>query len=151
MNDTAPGFTLVRDFDATPQEVWAAWTRPDEAAAWMHPRGVSTRRDSVTIDARVGGRYAYTMVNDASGDEYPTGGVYLEVLPYERLRFTWGDPDADPAEAPVVTVTLAPEGARTRMTFDLRGAAGRPGDGFIHDGWDSALDILVEHIHGTEH
>jgi uncharacterized protein YndB with AHSA1/START domain len=143
-----PGFTLVRDFDATPEEIWSAWTDPDEAAQWWHPRGVSTPRESVTIDARVGGRYAYTMVDDASGQSYPTGGVYLEVQPFERLSFTWGEPDADPAEAPVVTIALAPNGDRTRMTFRLDGVDGRPGDGFFYDGWDSALDVLVEHVPG---
>jgi uncharacterized protein YndB with AHSA1/START domain len=144
MMTTGPGFTLVRDFDATPEEIWSAWTDPDEIAQWWHPRGASTPRDSVRVDARVGGRYTYTMVNDETGDAYPTGGVYLELRPFERLVFTWGDPDA--TEAPVATVTLAPNGDRTRMTFDLRGVEGRPGDGFFYDGWDSALDVLAEHL-----
>jgi uncharacterized protein YndB with AHSA1/START domain len=109
---TAPGFTLVRDFDATPEDLWSAWTDP----------------------------------NDETGDAYPTGGVYLEVQPFERLVFTWGDPDAAPDDAPVATVTLAPNGGRTRMTFELRGVEGRPGDGFFYDGWDSALDVLVDYI-----
>lgn len=148
IDTTAPGFTLVRDFEATPEELWSAWTEPDEVAVWWHPRGVSTPRESVAIDARVGGRYAYTMVDDATGDRYPTGGVYLEVQPFERLRFTWGEPDADPSEAPIVTVTLEPNGNRTRMTFDLRGVEGRPGDGFVHDGWDSALDVLGDYLIG---
>jgi uncharacterized protein YndB with AHSA1/START domain len=146
MTTTAPGFTLVRDFDATPEDLWSAWTDPDEIAVWWHPRGASTPRESVQVDARVGGRYTYTMVNDETGDAYPTGGVYLEVQPFERLVFTWGDPDAAPDDAPVATVTLAPNGGRTRMTFELRGVEGRPGDGFFYDGWDSALDVLVDYI-----
>ena len=146
MTTTAPGFTLVRDFDATPEDLWSAWTDPDEIAVWWHPRGVSTPRASVAVDARVGGRYTYTMVDDATGDAYPTGGVYLEVQPFERLVFTWGDPDAAPDAAPVATVTLTPDGDRTRMTFELRGVEGRPGDGFFYDGWDSALDVLVDYI-----
>lgn len=146
MTMTAPGFTLVRDFDATPEDLWSAWTDPDEVAQWWHPRGVSTPRESVSLDPRVGGRYAYTMVNDETGDAYPTGGVYLEVQPFERLVFTWGDPDAAPDAAPVATVTLAPNGDRTRMTFGLRGVESHPGDGFFYDGWDSALDVLVDHI-----
>lgn len=150
MMTTAPGFTLVRDFDATPEEIWSAWTDPDEVAEWWHPRGVSTPRESVTIDARVGGRYAYTMVDDATGNSYPTGGVYLELQPFERLVFTWGEPDADPAHAPVVTVTLGANGDRTRMTFDLRGVEGAPGDNNFYDGWDSALDVLGDHLRSAE-
>jgi len=144
MMTTAPGFTLVRDFDATPEELWSAWTDPDEIADWLHPRGVSTPRDSVVFDTRVGGRYAYTMVNDESGDRYPTGGTYLELQPFERLVFTWGVPDA--SDAPVATVTFEPNGDRTRMTFDLRGVDGTPGDNSFYDGWDSAFDVLADHV-----
>lgn len=89
MIDASKGFTLVRTFEATSEEVWKAWTDPDSAAQWWHGRGGSTPRETVEIDARVGGRYTYTMVNDATGDKILTGGVYREVVPFERLVFTW--------------------------------------------------------------
>jgi uncharacterized protein YndB with AHSA1/START domain len=150
MIDTSKGFTLVREFDATPAEIWHAWTHPDEAAQWLHPRGVSTPRDTVRIDARVGGRYAYTMVNDATGEKYPTGGVYREMVPFEKLVFTWGDPDDRPENCPLITVTIEPLGELTRMTLDLRGYDGARGDGNVFDGWESALDVLAEHLAQTE-
>ncbi len=146
MIDTTKGFTLVRTFEATPEEVWNAWTDPDEAAQWWHPRETSTPRESVEIDARVGGRYRYTMVNDHTGDSVVTGGVYREVEPFERLVFTWGYPDGDPDDSPIVTVTLEPVGEGTRMTFDLRGVEGAAGDSYYYDGWDEALDCLEEYI-----
>lgn len=86
------------------------------------------------------------MVNDDTGERFITGGVYQEITPYERLVFTWGEPDADPDDAPVVTVTLEPEQRGTRMIFELRGVSGQPGDGFFYDGWDEALDVLTEHL-----
>jgi uncharacterized protein YndB with AHSA1/START domain len=145
MIDETKGFTLVRDFAATPEELWAAWTEPDQAAAWWHPHAVSTPRDTVTIDARPGGRYAYTMVNDETGERYPTGGEYREVVPFERLVFTWGSPDGDPDETPVVLLTFERlDGDRTRQTFELRGAEGHAGDAFMYDGWDQALANLAE-------
>jgi len=151
MIDTSKGFTIVREFDAAPQELWRAWTDPDEAAAWWHPAGLHTPRDTVAIDARVGGRYAYTMVNDATGERYPTGGEYREVVENERLVFTWGNPDDDPESAPLITVTLAPlTPGRTRMTFDLRGIAAAPGDDNVYDGWDSALDQFAAHLRRRE-
>ena len=146
MIDKNLGFTLVRNFDATPAEIWRAWTDPDEAAMWWHPRGVTTPRDSVVIDARVGGRYAYTMINDANGDEYPTLGVYLEVVENERLVFTWGNPGEADDDALLITVTIEDLGELTRMTFDLRGIEGVSGDDNIYDGWEQALDILAEHL-----
>jgi uncharacterized protein YndB with AHSA1/START domain len=146
MIDRAQGFTIVRTFDATPEEVWAAWTDPDQVAQWWHPYNTSTPRESVEIDARIDGHYTYTMVNDETGQSVVTGGVYREVVPFERLVFTWGEPDADPHDTPVVTITLEAIGDGTRMTFDLRGVSGAPGDGYFHDGWTETLDTLGMHI-----
>jgi uncharacterized protein YndB with AHSA1/START domain len=39
---TATGFTIERTFAAGVEEVWKAWTDPDEAQHWWHPRGVHT-------------------------------------------------------------------------------------------------------------
>jgi uncharacterized protein YndB with AHSA1/START domain len=150
MIDASKGFTLVRTFEATPEELWKAWTDPDSAAQWWHPRGASTPRETVEIEARVGGRYTYTMVNDATSDEVLTGGVYREVVPFERLVFTWGDPNGDPDDTPVITITLEPVGERTRMTFDLRGVDGTKGDESFYDGWQEALDSLGEHLEQSQ-
>ncbi|MDJ0376122.1 SRPBCC domain-containing protein [Cryobacterium sp. PH31-L1] len=146
MIDTAKGFTIVSTYDATPDEVWTAWTDADAAAQWWFPRGTSTPRETVEIDARVGDNYVYTMVNDATGDKVVSGGVYREVLPLERLVFTWGEPDGDPDDSPIVTITIEPVGNRTRMTFDLRGVAGSKGDGFFYDGWQDVLDSLGRYL-----
>ena len=146
MIDTSKGLALERELDATPEAVYTAWTEADEVAQWWHPHGATTPREKVAVDARVGGRYVYTMVSDETGEEIVTGGVYLELVPFERLVLTWGDPDADPDDSPVVTLTLAEVDGRTRMAFDLRGVEGAPGDGFFHDGWVSALDSLEGYL-----
>ncbi|MET4781030.1 SRPBCC domain-containing protein [Glaciihabitans sp. UYNi722] len=150
MIDMSTGFTLVRELDATPAELWQAWTDPDEVAIWWHPAGARTPRESVSIDARVGGQYVYTMVDETSGNEVVTGGVYRELVENERLVFTWGYPDGDPEDTPIVTVTFEPLGELTRMTFDLRGVTGMAGDGFFYDGWESVLDQLAGFIGQTE-
>ena len=149
MVDTSRGFSIRRMLDTTPEAIWKAWTDADEAAQWWHAKGVTTPRESVEIDARVGGRYRYTMVNDTTGEEFPTGGVYREVVPRQRLVFTWGKPDDDPDVAPVATVTIGAGGDLTPVTFDLRGVDGYAGDDSFFDGWASALDSLVEHLGQT--
>jgi uncharacterized protein YndB with AHSA1/START domain len=141
-------FTITRVFDAPRDVIWRAWTDPDEAPIWWHPRGVTTPRESVELDVRPGGRYRYTMVGP-DGTDYPTGGVYREITPPERLVMTWGSPD-DPDEiAPVITIELAEHGERgeqTHMTFHVLGIDAAPGDENVYDGWDSAFDLLVEHL-----
>jgi uncharacterized protein YndB with AHSA1/START domain len=142
----APEFTITRVFDATPELLWRAWTEDAEVAQWLHPFGVSAR--SVSFDVRVGGRYRYTMTNDATGEEFPTGGEYIEVEPIHRLVFTWGNPDASVDTAPVITLTLTEQGTHTELLFHQRGIAGKPGDGFVYDGWDEALTNFGRHLAG---
>ena len=146
MIDTAKGFTIVSSYDATPDEVWTAWTDADAAAQWWFPRGTSTPRETVDINAQVGGSYVYTMVNDNTGDKIVSGGVFREVVPVERLVFTWGDPNGDPDDTPVVTITLELVDNGTSMTFDLRGVDGAEGDGFFYDGWKDVLDSLGRYL-----
>ena len=142
-------FTIVRVFNATREVIWRAWTDPNEAPYWLHPRGVSSPREHIDFDVREGGTYTYTMVNDADGEKYPTAGTYLELVEPERLVFTWGDPGESVESAPLITITLDEEGEsgeRTRMTFRLQGFDGQPGDGFVHDGGTSAFELLEEHL-----
>lgn len=146
MIDKTKGFTLVRTLSAPRESVWEAWLDPGRIAQWWHPHGATTPRDSVEVDARVGGIYRYTMVNDEDGTSVTTGGVYLELSPPSRLAFTWGEPGSDPADTPVITITLEPHAGGTRLTFDLRGVEGGPGDGYVHDGWVSTLDSLAQHL-----
>ncbi len=141
-------FTITRVFDAPRETIWRAWTDPAEAALWWHPPGVITPRESVRVDARVGGSYEYTMIAP-DDSEYPTCGEYLEVVEPERLVFTWGSPDDTREELPVITVDLAElDGHKTEMTFHLRGFEGQAGDGNVYDGWSGAFDILTEHLAG---
>ena len=83
---TTPEFTITRTFNAPRELVWKAWTDKFELAHWFHPMGVTA--ESVSVDLRVGGRYRYTMVNESTGEEYPTGGEYLAINPVEKLSNT---------------------------------------------------------------
>ncbi|NLA37716.1 MAG: SRPBCC domain-containing protein, partial [Actinobacteria bacterium] len=101
---------------------------------------------SVEVDARSGGRYRYTMVDDDTGERVTTGGVYRLVEFCELLEFTWGHVDGDPEEQPLVIVELEPARHGTRMSFELRGVDGVEGDGSYYDGWVSALNSLEGYL-----
>jgi len=147
--DTSKGFTLTRELDATPEQIWNAWTVPDEMAEWWHPRDLHTPREAVDADLRVGGAYRYTMVDEA-GETHPSGGVYREVTPTEKLVFTWGDPSVDPDDNPIVSVGIRSLGELTRVTLEVQGVDGNRGDQYFYDGWDQALDGLVQHLGQTD-
>lgn len=148
-DDQPPSFTIIREFAAGRDRIWQAWTDPESMAAWFHPETLITPRESVHVDLRVGGRYAYTMVDEDAGIDYPTAGTYLVVDPPRRLDFTWGSPGEED-DAPVVSVGLDELGPdRTRMTFTVTGIGDDSGrDDSAYDGWNSAFAVLDEELAG---
>ena len=64
MTQTAASLELMisRVFDAPRELVYRAFTDPDQFAQWMGPVGYSVPRNSVQIDARIGGRERFVMV-----------------------------------------------------------------------------------------
>jgi len=88
-----PVIRITRDFDASPDRVFRAWTDPDLVARWLGPRNSEIRIDG--WDARTGGSYRYASVRD--GEEVAAFyGSFHEIRPTERLvqTFTWeGMPD----------------------------------------------------------
>jgi uncharacterized protein YndB with AHSA1/START domain len=141
-------FTITRVFDAPRDLVFQAWTDPAHVTCWWGPRGFTTPAHTITMDVRPGGAWRACMVSDADGTEYPTGGVYREVVEPERLVFTWGDPDnPDVAgEASIVTVTFADLGDKTEMTFHQAGFPTDEGRANVQDGWTTCIERLTEYL-----
>ncbi len=95
MNDrSAPTAELrfTRVFAAPRDLVFRCMIDPDHLTHFWVPLGVSTPRETITVDARPGGVFETIMVNDADGSQFPTRGVFVEVTEPERL--IWRDPDS---------------------------------------------------------
>ena len=73
-----PRSAITRMFDASRERVFKAWTDPDDVAEWFSPAPLTTPRDSVRIDLRVGGRYELTMVMP-DGAASPLGFEIVEL------------------------------------------------------------------------
>src|SRR5258708_35780887 len=61
---------ITRIFDAPREQVFKAWTDPDEVAAWYGPEHMDVPREKVRIDLRVGGRWELTMVQRGGGTKF---------------------------------------------------------------------------------
>jgi uncharacterized protein YndB with AHSA1/START domain len=62
---------VTRVYEATPEEVWAAFTDPDQIYKFFGPKGTHVPRETVTIDLRVGGEFKLGMVRDGADDSEP--------------------------------------------------------------------------------
>ena len=110
--NTSPSLTIKRRFNVPPGKVFAAWTDPQKMMRWMGPAGVV--RCEAENDLRVGGRYHIKMV--MADDEHDVSGVYREIVPNEKISFTWAW-KSTPERESLVTVTIRPDGDGAIMTL----------------------------------
>lgn len=112
---------IDRVLDAPREKIYRCWTTPELILQWFTPAPWKTTK--AVMDVRPGGATCITM-QSPEGQEFPNPGVYLEVVPNERLVITDAYTSAwVPSEKPFITViiTLADAGAgKTRYTARVR-------------------------------
>jgi uncharacterized protein YndB with AHSA1/START domain len=84
---------VIGVLDASPERVYWAFTDPHQFSQWYGPVGFPVRRDSVELDARVGGRQRFAMVSDDDPSvRTEFDGRFAEVVENELLssRGSWG-------------------------------------------------------------
>ncbi len=111
-----PSLTLTRRFRARPEKVWAAWTDPEKLIAWFCTAKAKPGSFRARLDVRVGGSYRISFDMADSGEYSEVGGVYREVVPNEKLVFTWAW-HSTPERESLVTVSIKPDGAGSLMIF----------------------------------
>jgi uncharacterized protein YndB with AHSA1/START domain len=87
MTDTTE-LVITRVFNAPRELVFQCMTEPEHLTHFWGPVGVSTPVENITVDLRPGGVFETIMVNDESGEQYPSRGVYTEIDPPEKLAWT---------------------------------------------------------------
>ncbi len=79
-----PSLLITQEFDAAVEDVFNAWTRPEELSQWWDPSGKPLA--VCEIDLRVGG--AFRWINQGPlGGKFPFSGVYDEIVPNQKLVF----------------------------------------------------------------
>jgi uncharacterized protein YndB with AHSA1/START domain len=138
---------ITRIFEAPRDQVFKAWTDPDEVAAWYGPAHMVAPRERIQIDPRVGGRWELVMVPRDGGDrEFSIGYEILELVEPELLVMRSDPmPEAAMHEPTVVRVELHDHGPKTRMTLS---DSPLPPEGRDHAeaGWSAAVDKLAAHL-----
>lgn len=127
---------------ATPERVYRAFLDPEAKVKWLPPHGFTGRVHH--LDARVGGSYKMSFTNFTSGRSHSFGGEYLELVPYERLRWTdrFDDPNL-PGEM-MVTVTLRPVSVGTEVTIVQEGIPDVIPPEACVLGWQESLVLLAQ-------
>ena len=139
---------LTRLIDVPRAKLFRCWTEPALIVQWFTPPPWKTVH--AETDVRTGGS-SYIVMQGPDGTQMPNRGVYLEVVPNERLVFTDAYTSAvwTPADKPFFTCVLTFEdvGGQTRYTARARhwtaeDCAAHEKMGF-HQGWGIAADQMA--------
>lgn len=125
-----------RMLQATPHEVFDAWTLPEEVTKWWDPGG--TPLVSCSIDLRPEGAFCFVTAGHAP----PFEGTYEVVERPNRLEFQ--------AMGAKGIVTLHPHGTGTRMSVSIGCASAEHFETLlqlgVQPGTSTTLDNLAAHL-----
>jgi uncharacterized protein YndB with AHSA1/START domain len=151
MSDATANQELVitRIFDAPRELVYRAFTDPDQLAQWFGPAGFSVPRDTIDIDARVGGHQRFVMVSDDDPNmTSPVNATFTEVVENELLVGTedWeGVPGQQESTGMYLRIEFHDEDGKTRLVL-RQGPHTTQMEGMVREGWNSSftkLDTLL--------
>lgn len=145
---------LTRDINAPREVLYACWTQPEHLVNFFVPK--PHRVTACTLDVRAGGACNTTF--DVDGTEMQNNGVYLEVIPNEKLVFTdtytegW-KPAPEPFMTAIITFEDIGQG-RTRYTAIARHrnaeTAKTHKDMGFYSGWGTVVDQLEAYAQGLK-
>jgi uncharacterized protein YndB with AHSA1/START domain len=138
---------LSRLIDAPREKLWRCWTEPKLMVQWFTPPPWKTVH--AETDVRPGGS-SYIVMKGPEGQEMPNRGIYLEVIPNQKLVFTDAYTGAwQPSAKPFFTgvLTFEDQGGKTLYTaralhWTREDCEAHEKMGF-HQGWGIATDQMA--------
>jgi uncharacterized protein YndB with AHSA1/START domain len=136
---------ITRIFDAPRRLLFKMWTEPEHLVRWWGPAGFTMIFSR--MDVRQGGAWTRS-IQAPDGSVIRKHGVYREIVPPERLVFTYvtDDPEGNPGRETLVTVSFVDLGGKTRLTLHqapFQAVATR--DDHLR-GWTGALERFAEYL-----
>jgi uncharacterized protein YndB with AHSA1/START domain len=139
MTENPDALRIVRIIDAPREQVFRAWTEPEQLRSWWGP-GAFTCPEA-EVDLRPGGDYRLVM-QPTEGEPFVLGGTYREVEPPVRLVYTWRwetGPAADGSES-LVTVEFEDRGEQTELALTHTHFPPGHGAAPYQMGWEGGLE-----------
>ena len=133
---------LHRVLRTSPEKVYRAFLDADAMAKWLPPNGFTGKVQY--LDAKVGGTYKMSFTNFTTGNSHSFGGTYLELVPYERIRYTdiFDDPHL-PGEIQT-TVSLKKVSCGVEVSIEQEGLPDAIPPEVCYLGWQESLTLLAQ-------
>jgi uncharacterized protein YndB with AHSA1/START domain len=126
----------------TPERIYRAFLEPAAMAKWLPPYGFTC--DVHQMDARVGGTYKMSFRNFGSGKGHSFGGEYIELVPFEKIRYSDYFDDPNLPGQMHTTVSLRPVSCGTELSIVQEGIPEMIPVEMCYLGWQESLAQLAQ-------
>ena len=140
-----PELTITRIFNAPRALVFEAWTDSRHLMNWWGPKHHPVTH--LAMDVRPGGVWRNCLQSVETGKELWQHGLFREVVPPERLVFTFvWEEEGERGVENIVTVTFEDMNGKTKLTLHqtpFQSVEECDGHG---EGWSSSFERLGEYL-----
>jgi len=133
---------LHRVIRAPAEKVYKAFLDADAMAKWLPPNGFTCKVHQ--LEAKVGGSYKMSFTNFTTGKSHSFGGKYLELKPYERIRYTDMFDDPNMGGEIQTTITLKKVSCGTEVSIVQEGVPAAIPAEACYLGWQESLILLAK-------
>jgi uncharacterized protein YndB with AHSA1/START domain len=129
--------TVETHFHAPLEDVWRAWTSPDDIVRW-NAASDDWHTTDAHVDLRVGGTFSSRMEAKDGGAGFDFSGTYTNVVPHELIEYVLEDGRM------VYVEFMDRDGVvRVRETFDAESTHTVEQQ---REGWQAILDSFARHV-----
>ena len=130
--------TVTTRVEAPLQEVWRAYTTPEDIMAW-NAASSDWHTTAASVDLRPGGLFSSRMEAKDGSFGFDFAGVYTRVVEHELIEYTFGE------RVGLVEFATRADGVAVTVTFDSETT--HPEDQ-QRSGWQAILDSFARHVKG---
>ncbi|MBS0290966.1 MAG: SRPBCC domain-containing protein [Proteobacteria bacterium] len=116
-------------------EVWRAYTTPDDIKAW-NTASPDWHTTASSVDLRAGGKFSSRMEAKDGSFGFDFAGEYTQVVPLRRIEYTFGD------RIGLVEFNSGASGVAVTVTFDSEPTHSEEQQ---RAGWQAILDNFARH------
>lgn len=136
---------IHRVINSSPEKIYKAFTDADAMAKWLPPDGFTAKVHS--LEPVEGGTYRMSFTNFTTGNSHFFGGKFIELVPFELIRYTDKFEDPNMPEEMAVTVSLKKVSVGTDINITSEGLPDVIPEEACYLGWQQSLrnlEMLVE-------
>ncbi|MBR9801427.1 SRPBCC family protein [bacterium] len=142
MSKSSNSVHLHRVLRAPAERVYNAFLDPAAKERWLPPYGFLGKVHE--LEAKVGGRYRMSFTNFGTGKTHSFGGEYLELTPYECIRYTDQFDDPNLPGQIMVTVNLREVSCGTELGIVQENIPSAIPAEMCYLGWQESLLQLAQ-------